>query len=188
MDTVLPLTRSRLSPVESAFIVPGGSNYGVAMGLGNSTRVKKCMERHQTTGQCWGEFEGEEHSTYVSNKDHIVACYVDENRVTDIKSGNVSNPTNKMVQLADVGGQAYAQATLAPMATMSGGKCGLASAVPNMAMSSQMPGSSTMSMGSLWQVPVTSCGNPIWGLTGGSGPAPMPSYGSYSSCPNCANF
>lgn len=102
MDTILPLTKSNLGLVESAFLQPDGSRYGVAVGLGASSRLAsgKCMARH-FNGACWGTFSGAD-SRYVDTHDHDISCVLDENYVTHMKSGNAANASNSMVQYVPV--------------------------------------------------------------------------------------
>lgn len=190
MYTVLPLQHSKLSPVESAFLTPGGSNFGVAVGLGNVTRVQggNCLARHQTTGACWGTFDSF-NSKFVDNRDHLVTCYQDENKVTGIRAGNVPNPTNVMNQFASIQGAhdaRAAQGAQTAMAAQAFSSCGaLAGRTPlcGQSLFSALPGcsqpaNSAATAPSLWN-------QTQWVANSNNGP-PCSSYGTYSNCPNCS--
>ena len=74
---------SNLDKMESAFLSSDGlPHFGVALGLGAASRVKDgvCMERHMSTGLCWGAFEGD-HTRFVSVGDKNVSCAASENEL-----------------------------------------------------------------------------------------------------------
>jgi len=177
-DTILPLTQSNLAPVESAFIVPGGSQYHVAVGLGATSRLSgKCMQRHHN-GSCWGSYDGE-HTRYVDNRDHDISCMLAENLVTGVRAGNVSNPTNQLTQYSSMQDPA-AQRSNGPwlpagasLGTCAGviqrGQCGIGPA-----------GVSNCLQGDVYKTTLqptcSQAGNPTGQCS---------SYGTYSNCPNC---
>jgi len=77
----LPLQSSNLDKVESAFLNENGlPHFNVALGLGASSRVKdgQCVDRHFSTGICWGGFEGED-TRFVNNHDHNTSCALEAN-------------------------------------------------------------------------------------------------------------
>lgn len=160
MNTVLPLQSSNLGLVESAFVNPGGSRFGVSVGLGAVTRVRdgKCMQRHHGTGACWGTFDGE-HTRFVDNRDHAVGCYVSENHVTAIRAGDIANPTNQATQFAGTN-------------------------VPAAASLTQPSWSSPPTVGDAYGS-VSGMGALCAGAQAGTR-SPCQSYGIYSNCPNCS--
>lgn len=99
----LPLASSNLDRVESAFLDQQGlPHFHAAVALGNSSRVAggQCIERHQSTGACWGTFEGE-NTRFVANKDHNTSCALEENRVQASMAGQLPGAatTNRMASL-----------------------------------------------------------------------------------------
>jgi hypothetical protein len=79
----LPLQSSSLDKIESAFLNSQGlPQYNVALGFGATSRLSggQCMERHLTTGQCWGEFH-QDNTRFVSRSDHNTSCALEENHL-----------------------------------------------------------------------------------------------------------
>lgn len=94
---LLPVSTSILTPVESAFVNPRGSQYTVAYGLGAVSRASQCVTRHGSSGLCFGSFED---SRFVNVADHTVGCYGDSNVLTSEQYGSVAYPTTRAYQYA----------------------------------------------------------------------------------------
>jgi len=78
----LPLRSSNLDKVESAFLGQDGlPQFHAAIALGAPSRTTgQCIERHFSSGSCWGTFDGE-NTRFVANKDHPTSCALEENRI-----------------------------------------------------------------------------------------------------------
>lgn len=181
-STILPLQSTSYNRVEAPYTNRGGIVIASDVGFGATSRVTgKCMARHMShNGTCWGGFHNER-TKFVDDKDHDISALTEENIVKQLRAGNLAGNTNVLGNYASVG--------ITDPASQRANGPWIPNVSPNVAMSIGLDptGSSCTS------VPPKS-----YGMTGGSiynmtqvggnadiGPT-HPSYGSYSSCPNCS--